>query len=123
MEKIWLKSYPKGIPAEIDVNEYQSVRELFEESVGKYAARPAFTCMGKSMTFGELDTLLGGQPYLMGEAFTVADAYAFAILSWSRLLRVDLAPFPSLRAYLDRVEHRPAVRAALTAEGRVKKAA
>ena len=57
MEKIWLKSYPKGIPAEIDVNEYQSVRELFEESVGKYAARPAFTCMGKSMTFGELDTL------------------------------------------------------------------
>jgi len=57
VEKIWLKSYPKGIPAEIDVNEYQSVRELFEESVGKYAARPAFTCMGKSMTFGELDTL------------------------------------------------------------------
>ena len=57
MEKIWLKSYPKGIPAEIDVNEYQSVRELFEESVAKYASRPAFTCMGKSLTFGELDTL------------------------------------------------------------------
>jgi len=57
VEKIWLKSYPKGIPAEIDVNEYQSVRELFEESVGKYASRPAFTCMGKSITFAELDTL------------------------------------------------------------------
>ena len=57
MEKIWLKSYPKGIPAEIDVNEYASVRELFEESVAKYAARPAFSCMGKSITFAELDTL------------------------------------------------------------------
>jgi long-chain acyl-CoA synthetase len=57
VEKIWLKSYPKGIPAEIDVNEYASVRELFEESVAKYAARPAFSCMGKSITFAELDTL------------------------------------------------------------------
>ncbi len=57
MEKIWIKSYPKGVPAEIDVNEYASVRDLFEESAAKYAARPAFTCMGKSITFGELDTL------------------------------------------------------------------
>ena len=57
MEKIWLKHYPKGVPAEIDVNEYASVREVFEESVAKYAARPAFSCMGKSLTFAELDTL------------------------------------------------------------------
>ncbi|MEO8755631.1 MAG: AMP-binding protein, partial [Casimicrobiaceae bacterium] len=57
MEKIWLQHYPKGIPAEIDINEYASVREIFEESVGKYGARPAFTCMGKSLTFAELDTL------------------------------------------------------------------
>ena len=57
MEKIWIKHYPKGIPAEIDISEYASVRDIFEESVGKYAARPSFTCMGKSITFGELDTL------------------------------------------------------------------
>ena len=57
MEKIWLKHYPKGVPAEIDINEYASVREIFEESVGKYGSRPAFTCMGKSLTFAELDTL------------------------------------------------------------------
>ena len=57
MEKIWIKHYPKGIPAEIDVNEYASVREIFEESVGKYGGRPAFTCMGRSVTFSELDTL------------------------------------------------------------------
>ncbi len=57
MDKIWLKHYPKGVPPEIDVNEYASIREVFEESVAKYAARPAFSCMGKSITFAELDTL------------------------------------------------------------------
>ena len=45
MEKIWLKHYPKGVPAEIDVNEYKSIRDVFEEGVTKFAARPAFTCM------------------------------------------------------------------------------
>jgi long-chain acyl-CoA synthetase len=57
VEKIWLKHYPKGVPPEIDVDEYASIREVFEESVAKYATRPAFSCMGKSLTFSELDTL------------------------------------------------------------------
>ena len=57
MEKIWLKQYPPGVPAEIDVNEYASLRDIFEESASKYASRPSFTCMGKSITFAELDTL------------------------------------------------------------------
>ncbi len=57
MEKIWLKHYPKGVPAEIDVGEYASIREVFEESVAKYATRPAFSCMGKTLTYAELDTL------------------------------------------------------------------
>jgi long-chain acyl-CoA synthetase len=57
VEKIWLKSYPKGVPAEIDIGRYASVREVFEESAAKFAERPAYTCMGKSISFGELDTL------------------------------------------------------------------
>ena len=57
MEKIWLKHYPKGVPPEIDVDQYASIREVFEEAVAKYATRPAFSCMGKSLTFSELDTL------------------------------------------------------------------
>ncbi|MET0683246.1 MAG: long-chain-fatty-acid--CoA ligase [Casimicrobiaceae bacterium] len=57
MDKIWLKHYPKGIPAEIDVNDYASVREVFTESVGRFADRPAYTCMGKTITFRELDHL------------------------------------------------------------------
>ena len=63
MEKIWLKSYPSGVPAEIDPTQYASIADLFEESFRKYRAKPAFACMGKQITYGELDTLsakLGG---------------------------------------------------------------
>jgi long-chain acyl-CoA synthetase len=57
MEKIWLKSYPSGMPAEIAPIEYKSVGELFEKSCQKYAERPAFTCMGKTITFAEVDRM------------------------------------------------------------------
>src|SRR3954468_11441101 len=55
MEKIWLKSYPPGVPAEIDYNDYKSVGDLFEKCVKQYAERPAFHCMGKTISFAELD--------------------------------------------------------------------
>ena len=57
MEKIWLKSYPPGVPAEIDPSQYSSVADLFEESFREYPARPAFVCMGKQITYGEMDAL------------------------------------------------------------------
>jgi long-chain acyl-CoA synthetase len=63
MEKIWLKQYPAGVPAEIDIDEFSSLREFLEESFAKYRSLPAFTNMGHSITFGELDQLsryLGG---------------------------------------------------------------
>lgn len=55
MERIWLKRYPEGIPAEIDPDEYQSVADVFEKSCRTYKDRPAFTNMGKTITFAELD--------------------------------------------------------------------
>ena len=73
--------------------------------------------------FAELDELLARQPYLTGQTFTVADAYAFTIVNWSHLLKVDLAPFPHLSAFLERVAARPAVQEALRAEGLLKRAA
>ncbi len=57
MERIWLKQYPKGVPADIDINEYASLRDVFDESAAKYATRTAYTCMGKSISYAELDTL------------------------------------------------------------------
>jgi long-chain acyl-CoA synthetase len=55
MEKVWLKSYPAGMPAEIDVNQYETVAQVLEESMKKYAARTAFVCMGKSITYAQID--------------------------------------------------------------------
>jgi long-chain acyl-CoA synthetase len=57
LEKIWLKSYPPGVPAEIDVNQYASLREVLEESCAKFGSRPAYSCMGRTITFAELDRL------------------------------------------------------------------
>jgi long-chain acyl-CoA synthetase len=57
LEKIWLKSYPPGVPAEIDVNQYASLREVLEDSCAKFGSRPAYSCMGRTITFAELDRL------------------------------------------------------------------
>ena len=55
MERIWLKSYPPGVPAEIEPREYGSLVELFEKSIREFGDRPAFTNMGKTIRFTELD--------------------------------------------------------------------
>lgn len=62
-------------------------------------------------------------PYLLGDHFTVADAYLFTIFTWSRPVRIDLAPWPRLVAYRDGVAARPAVREAMRAEGLLQVAA
>jgi len=57
MDKIWLKSYPPGVPAEIDPTRYSSVAELLEEAFREHRDKPAFVCMGKEISYGELDAL------------------------------------------------------------------
>jgi long-chain acyl-CoA synthetase len=57
MDKIWLKSYPEGVPAEIDYTQYRSINQLFDESFRKFADRNAYVCMDKFLTYGELDQL------------------------------------------------------------------
>ena len=57
MEKVWLKSYPEGIPAEIPPSEFRSVREMFESAFKAYPDRPAYTNMGTTMSFRQLDQL------------------------------------------------------------------
>ena len=57
MERIWLKQYPAGVPADIDVTQYASLVELLEESFAKFADRKAFICMDKSITYRELDEM------------------------------------------------------------------
>ena len=67
-----------------------------------------------------LDSLLAKQPWLLGEHFSVADAYLFTVTNWSRNVNLDLSDFPAITDFQHRVAARPAVQAALRAEGLVK---
>ena len=57
MEKIWLKSYPPGVPHDIQPEQYRSVSHMLEESFKKNAQRPFSVCMDRWMSYGELDSL------------------------------------------------------------------
>jgi long-chain acyl-CoA synthetase len=57
MERIWLKQYPPGVPADIDVTQYSSLVELLEESFAKFSDRKAFICMDKSISYRDLDEM------------------------------------------------------------------
>ena len=73
--------------------------------------------------FDWLDKQLAGKDYLTGKAFSVADAYLFVLLGWTKFTGIDLARWPNLQAFHARVGARPKVQEALQAEGLLKKAA
>ena len=56
-DRIWLKSYPKGVPADINTSQYTSLVTLMEESFQKYAGRVAYNFMGKDVTYAQTDSL------------------------------------------------------------------
>lgn len=64
-----------------------------------------------------LNERLGTSAFVFGDRFTVADAYAFTVANWTNVHKIELGPWPNLRAYMARIGERPAVRAALEAEG------
>lgn len=97
MDKIWLKSYPPGVPAEINAGEFASLADLFEKSVAKFAARTAYVNMGKSISYQELDELsrqFAG--YLQGELGLAPGARV--ALMMPNCLQYPIAMFAILRA-------------------------
>lgn len=67
-----------------------------------------------------IEKMLAGKSFLFGEKFTVADAYLFTVTNWANFVKLDLSAFPNLIAFQKRVASRPAVQAALKAEGLAK---
>ena len=57
MDKIWLQHYPAGVPADINPSEYRSLLEMIEQAIAQHRDRPCFTCMDRTLTYGDLDTL------------------------------------------------------------------
>ena len=57
VEKVWLKSYPPGVPAEADINAFANIREILLKSCEKFGPLPAFTCMDATIDYSRLDRL------------------------------------------------------------------
>jgi len=73
-----------------------------------------------SKRYGVVEKQLAGRSYLLGDHFTAADAYLFTVTNWAGTVKFDLSPFPNIRAFQERVAARPAVKAAMKAEGLLK---
>ncbi len=106
MEKYWLKSYPKGVPVEIDPNQYASLKELTEKCCAKYADRDAYVSMDRALTFGELDRESAAfGAWLQHEAG--ARPGTRIALMMPNLLQYPIAMFGALRAGLTIVNVNP----------------
>lgn len=104
-ERPWLKNYPKGVPANIDPEAYATLTEFFDETFKKYGPKPAFNCMGKQLTFSQIDKLsrqFGA--YLHSRGLQPGDKIA---LMMPNLLQYPIALFGALRAGLVIVNTNP----------------
>jgi len=97
---------------------HKTFSPLFNSSTSADWKQAAVETLGKK--FDWLSGFIGNKKFLMGDSFTVADAYLFTVLSWTRHVGIDLSKWPVLEAYQSRVGHRPKVQEALKAEGLIK---
>ncbi|PWB64844.1 MAG: long-chain fatty acid--CoA ligase, partial [Bradyrhizobiaceae bacterium] len=105
MERIWLKSYPAGVPAEIDPGQYESVVALLEESFAKHRDRRAFICMDKALTYGQVDEMSRAfAAYLQGSGLKQGDRVA---LMMPNVLQYPIATAGVLRAGMTVVNVNP----------------
>jgi glutathione S-transferase len=88
---------------------------LFNPATTPEAREATIATLGKK--FDWISGFLGKKDYLLGDTFTVADAYLFTVVNWTNFVKVDLSKWPALVAYQARVAARPKVQAALKAEG------
>jgi long-chain acyl-CoA synthetase len=105
-ERPWLASYPQGVPAEIDVDEFPSIVSVLQTSLEKYRDRPAFANLGKVLTYAEVDRLSQQfAAYLLGE-LKLKKGDRVAIMM-PNCLQYPIATFGVLRAGLTVVNTNP----------------
>ena len=106
MDKPWINSYPPGVPAEIDVNSYQSVVEIFTEATERFADKPAFHNLGKTISYRELDSLTQQFAAWCQHEAGLKKGDRIAIMM-PNLLQYPVAVFGALRAGLVVVNTNP----------------
>lgn len=105
MDKIWLKRYPTGVPETIDPDRFNSLVDIFEQSIQKYGDKVAFINMDTEMTFNELDVLSRHfAAFLQQRGLKKGDAFAIMM---PNLLQYPVALFGALRAGLTVVNVNP----------------
>ena len=105
-ERPWFKSYPQGVPQQVDLEQYRSIVSVFDEAVSKYRDRPAFRNFGKTLTYGEIDKLSRQfAAYLLGE-LKLKKGDRVAIMM-PNCLQYPIAIFGVLRAGLTVVNVNP----------------
>jgi long-chain acyl-CoA synthetase len=97
MEKVWLKQYPPGIPAEVNIDEYASLKEILEKSCAKFSELPAYGNMGHSITFRELDRTSSAFGAYLQKVVGMKKGDRIAIML-PNLLQYPVALFGALRA-------------------------
>ena len=101
----WLKNYPKGLPANIDVDKYPNLNGFLNEAMEKFASKPAFYCMGKTITYGELDRASRQMAaYLQSRGLKPGDRIAIMM---PNLLQYPISLFACIRAGLVIVNTNP----------------
>lgn len=89
--------------------------------VNEEATQATITKLYKRLDY--VEGKLKDHAYISGDDFTIADAYLFTVLNWSKPLKLDLSKYPSITAFIERVAQRPSVQAAMKDEGLIKDAA
>ena len=97
---------------------HKSYSPLFNPAASADAKAERHAYLRKRYAY--IENELKGKAYLTGENFSVADAYLFTVTNWAKTVKLDLSEFPNLMAFQQRVAARPAVVAAMTAEGLIK---
>jgi len=99
VEKIWLKSYPKGVPAEVDLQAYSSIVDVFEKSIERFKDKPAFANMGSQLSYQELDEKTQDFAAYLQQELGLNKGDRVAIMM-PNLLQYPIALFGILRAGL-----------------------
>ena len=99
MDALWLQHYPQGVPAEVDIRRYASLKDMLEQSCGRFSQRPAFTNMGVTLSYGELDRLSRNFAAYLQQLPGLARGERVAIML-PNLLQYPVALFGALRAGL-----------------------
>jgi glutathione S-transferase len=115
MERYRLQEWLSFINSEL----HKSFTPLFSTEATEDTKTYARNYLAKRLAY--VVTALGDRKYLLGDQFTVADAYLFTVLGWGSHVGVDIGP--QLKSYVDRVRARPHVIEAMTAEGLIRKQA